>query len=97
LNPRLAPIVGVLRDNLLEWEDYDVAAYKLGISLGLFEADDGSYEQFREHKSIFWTSNPVGKFLHETLEALVTFGVLEDDKEAHKFRWKSGSEREVLA
>ena len=97
MNSILPPIAGALRDNLREWEDYDVAAYKLGISLGLFEADDGSYDQFREHKSIFWTSNAVGYFLHETLEKLELLGVLEHDKQGHKFRWRAGSEQDVLA
>jgi hypothetical protein len=93
----LAPIIGALKNNLLEWEDYDVSAYKLGISLGLFQSDDGSYEQFREHKNIFYVSNPVGDFLFDCLEKLVVLGFLEEDRNMKKYRWRLGAESEVLA
>lgn len=97
MNPILLPIVGALRDNLRDWEDYDVAAYKLGIALGAFGPDDGSYDQFRDQKRVFWASNPLGDFLHETLLRLQALGLLEHDESAHKFRWKEGGERELLA
>lgn len=97
MDPILPPIAGALRDNLRGWDDYDVAAYKLGISLGIFEPDDGSYDQFRDNKGVFWVSNPLGNFLHETLERLEDLGILEHDQQGHKYRWKDGVVRELLA
>lgn len=92
-----APVAGALRENLLDWEDQDVTAYKLGISLGLFEPDDGSYAQFRERKGILHTANPVSDFLYGTLKRLVDLGLLELDADEQKYRWKAGAETKLLA
>lgn len=39
-------------DDLADWEDWDVAAYLLGRSLGLFQG-----ETFQSAKGVFWTDN----------------------------------------
>jgi hypothetical protein len=71
-----------LADTLTEWNDFDGAAFELGIALGVLAAD----ASFKENKWIFWSNNPVGKGLHATLVALVEAGVLETNEEG-QFRW----------
>lgn len=57
-----------------QWNDWDGAAYKLGLTLGLFDKQKHSFQTGVKH--VFWTANPVGKALHECLESLVGAGVL---------------------
>jgi hypothetical protein len=97
LDSLLAPIAGALKETLLEWEDPDITAYKLGICLGLFQPDDGSYDQFREYKGVLCTDNAASMFLYETIDRLVVLGLLEADKGKYKYRWNPGSEDRLLA
>jgi hypothetical protein len=72
-----------LADELAEWTDWDVAAYRLGRSVGLF-ADLDWYAA----KGVFWTDNEVGNGLHDALLGLVRSGVLDRREEPdEQFRW----------
>jgi len=84
-----------LRD-MTEWNDWDGAAYVLGLSLGLFNKETHPY--MRDLKHVFWTANPIGEALHKCLEELVRAGILlgtnADDDDEHdpecaslKFKW----------
>jgi hypothetical protein len=59
-------------DDLADWADWDVAAYLLGRSLGLFQG-----ETFQSAKGVFWTDNDLGNGLHTALLALASARVLE--------------------
>ncbi|MGK5680637.1 hypothetical protein [Actinoplanes sp. URMC 104] len=61
-----------LADRLAGWTDWDGAQFEVGRALGLFEG-----RTFPETKWVFWTDNPLGNSLHETLLGLVAAGVLE--------------------
>lgn len=63
-----------LRD-MKEWQDWDGAAYELGLSLGLFSKERHPFSTKAKH--VFWSRNDVGETLHEILERLVDIGVLE--------------------
>lgn len=77
-------LVGALKERLLDWTDFDVAGYQLGVVLGLLpEWPKG--EAWGPHKWVFWSANPLGDALYEMLRSLVTLGVLERSGEA--FRW----------
>jgi hypothetical protein len=70
--------------DLAEWTDWDVAAYHLGRSIGLFAVGDFAVT----HKHVFWTENPVGAALHDTLLGLTRAEVLERREEPdEQFRW----------
>lgn len=73
-----------IRETLREWEDWDVAEYKLGICLGMFPPEDGQFVNFRRHKHLWWSTNPVGDALHDILKRLVTVGVLEFDEDERR-------------
>lgn len=74
-----------LGDDLAEWTSRDWAAYALGRALGLFSEGDFHLT----HKHVFWTDNPVGQALHESLLALARAGVLEQrDEPDTEFRWR---------
>jgi len=78
-----------LKEYLLDWRDRDVAAYCLGITLGIFPVSSGDFwEGFREYKHIFWCNGHTGDLLDKILMELWQIDILEwnDDKEA--FRWK---------
>ena len=77
-----------LRESLADWSDWDVAAFALGVSIGLFsEWTNGPLP----HKGIFWSANPIGDALHEALNALVRGGVLERREEPDvQYRWRAG-------
>lgn len=71
-----------LKEELAEWQDFDSAEFVLGVTLGVVEAD------FQKTKWVYWTDNPLGSFLYETLKGMVKIGTLEFDEEEDKFRWK---------
>lgn len=59
--------------------DFDIAAYFLGCSLGIFPEiprGDKSFDGFRAVKWVFWTTNLTGEMLHEMLQDLAKVGVL---------------------
>ena len=73
----------MLAEDLADWTDWDVAAYRLGRTLGVFDDKD-----FRQAKGTFWTDNPLGNGLHDALLALVGAGLLDRREEPdEQFRW----------
>ncbi|MER5882904.1 hypothetical protein ABT160_03665 [Streptomyces sp. NPDC001941] len=70
-------------DQMSEWHDWDVAAHKLGVSLGILDPTI----PFIDSKKIFWTDNRIGRSLHRTLLQLVEAGVLESRDDDEQFRW----------
>lgn len=57
--------------------DFDVAQYALGRTLGMFPPNVG----FQALKWIFWTENPIGRFLHDQLCVLAHLGLVKRDEE----------------
>ena len=77
-----------LRHALSEWTDWDGAAYRLAVSLGLVQDEPGVFQVKAKH--IFWSSNLVGNTLYAILEQLVAAQILELREEPDKqFRWNS--------
>ncbi|WP_221328802.1 hypothetical protein [Actinoplanes sp. L3-i22] len=75
-----------LERDLAEWHDCDGAAFVLGQTLGLFP----DATRMSQYKGIFWSVNPVGDALHNTLVALAEAGVLEQREEPDlQFRWNA--------
>ncbi|MGW2401861.1 hypothetical protein ACWCYY_35430 [Kitasatospora sp. NPDC001664] len=74
-----------LPNELADWVDSDGAAYLLGRTLGIFAED----QDFSSMKWAFWTANPVGDALHESLLQLTAAGILERDEDEDRFRWAS--------
>jgi hypothetical protein len=78
-----------LAARLVDWRDWDGAAFELGVVLGLFE--DGDWPK---DKGVVWSANPIGDALHDVLLALTRAGVLEQREEPDvAFRW--AAERSV--
>lgn len=76
--------MNTLKEHLENWNDFDGAAYSLGLSLGVFQEN----QSFQELKYVFWTNNPLGNMLHEMLEELVKTEILiknEDDQ----YKWNN--------
>ena len=74
-----------LAEDLADWTDWDVSAYYLGRSLGLFRDQNFS----KDAKHVFWTDNDLGNGLHDALLALVKARVLEHREEPdEQFRWQ---------
>lgn len=77
-----------LKHSLYDWTDIDVAQYRLGVVLGIFE----SHVSFLEVKGVFWTDNPIGNALFRILEILTETDILEKrDEPDYQYRWKSTS------
>jgi hypothetical protein len=78
---------------LRDLQDWDGAARLLAICLGLVPNEEG----WGRTKHVFWSNNPLGNLLYETLESLVQVGVLESRDEPDKqYRWNPafrGSDR----
>lgn len=81
------PLVQEFGDVLREWTDSDVAMFALGRALGWFPAD-GGFDEFQEHKHVFWSNNDLGNALGGMLDALVTEGLAR--RRGTQFRWKDG-------
>ncbi len=74
-----------LPDALADWTDWDVAEYELARALGLLH--EGVRFQV-EAKHVFWSNNPIGTMLHETLQRLVEIDVLDHRAEPDdQYRW----------
>jgi hypothetical protein len=74
-----------LAQTLREWTDWDLAAFKLGRAIGLFERED----DWLRRKSIMWTDNHTGSGLRAALLALTKAGLLERREEPdEQFRWR---------
>jgi hypothetical protein len=81
--------VHALRDALQDWGDWDVAEYRLAMVLGIIARD----ANFATVKGTFWSNNPVGNFLYQTLDGLVSIGALERrDEPDIQFRWNPAFE-----
>lgn len=62
-----------LVEALADWTDWDLAAYRLGQSLGLFKDLDFAVDT----KWVFWTNNVLGQTLYDMLIELAAIGILE--------------------
>jgi len=78
-----------LKEYLTDWTDLDVAAYYLGVTLGIFQgvsSSEDKFQEFRDNKHIFWTNNTLGDLLYDTLSSYRDSGLIEiEDNSA---RWK---------
>ncbi|MFD8304834.1 hypothetical protein ACFV29_21170 [Streptomyces sp. NPDC059690] len=73
-----------LREVLADWRDYDDAAFRLGIFLGVFPRD----QKFNPVKRMFWQDGyPVGDMLVDILDRMARAGVLLKDEEDVRYRW----------
>lgn len=74
-----------IKERLQDWADWDLAEHELGLALGLFTED----QKFAtDLKHVFWSANPVGDMLCETLRILTSVGILEHrDEPDHQYRW----------
>jgi hypothetical protein len=72
------------REDLAEWTDADVAAFRFARAIGLFDGQEFATEV----KGVLWTDDPVGRGLHHALLALADAHVLERRQEPdEQFRW----------
>ncbi|MFE7853690.1 hypothetical protein [Streptomyces sp. NPDC057403] len=73
-----------LREILADWRDYDDAAFRLGIFLGVFPRD----QKFNAVKSMFWMDGyPLGDMLVDFLDRMAQTGVLLKDEEDERYKW----------
>lgn len=73
-----------LKESLSDWTDWDCAAHRLGICLGLMS----SAPAFGAAKHVFWSNHPIGELLFSMLDRLVEQGVLEKrDEPDIQCRW----------
>lgn len=77
-----------LRAILADWRDYDDAAFRLGILLGVFPAD----QKFGRVKAMFWQDGyPVGDMLVGILDRMAEAGVLLKDEDDARYKWNPAS------
>ncbi|MCF6221861.1 MAG: hypothetical protein L3J65_12185 [Robiginitomaculum sp.] len=79
-----------LRHTLKEWTEIDVAAFHLGVALGIIPplSDEKDIYNFGGKKWMFWSENPLGNLLFDLLENLVKLDILEKHKGDNQlFRW----------
>ncbi|MFJ9727750.1 hypothetical protein ACIRP3_33845 [Streptomyces sp. NPDC101209] len=73
-----------LKDMLADWQDYDVAAFRLGVFLGVFPPD----QKFSGVKRMFWMDGyPLGDMLVDFLDRMAQTGVLLKDEEDERYKW----------
>ncbi|MET8077849.1 hypothetical protein [Streptomyces sp. NPDC005303] len=73
-----------LKDVLADWLDYDVAAFRLGVFLGVFPRD----QKFSSVKRMFWVDGyPLGDMLVDLLDRMAQAGVLLKDEEDARYKW----------
>lgn len=81
----------IFRDAMQDWQDFDIAAYLLGCSIGVFTPTEDPYQEFRRVKGTVYTGHgPLGTALHRMLEELEQAGVLEYG-DGGRFRWVQGA------
>ena len=80
-----------LREALKEWQDPDVAAYRVARCLGLIGPD----VSFAASKPTVFTANPVSDLLYQTLQHLVRIGALEQTGDEPRYRWNQSFATEV--
>lgn len=74
-----------LKSALCEWTNWDGAAYRLAIALGVMQPAD-SFQTTMKH--VFWSDNPLGSALYHILDTLVSAGVLlRRDEPDIQLRW----------
>lgn len=78
-------MIKTLNEELNDWLDSDFSAFALAKCLGIMD-ENTNFPKKAKH--VFWTNNPLGNMLHQTLEHLVELGFLEKDEELDAFRWK---------
>lgn len=77
--------ITTLKASLAEWQDCDGVAYDLALCLGLMSLE---IPFWGEAKHIFWTDNPIGNFLYNTLDQMVELGILEKrDEPDLQYQW----------
>ena len=72
-----------LKEKLSDWQDLDLAAYDLAISMGIMTPEDSFATKV---KWVFWSNNPLGNALYGFLVDLVKIGVLEKNDD-DQVRW----------
>lgn len=73
-----------LKEILADWRDYDDAAFRLGVFLGVFPRD----QQFNSVKRMFWVDGyPLGDMLVDFLDRMAQAGVLLKDEDDDRYRW----------
>lgn len=73
-----------LKDILADWRDYDDAAFRLGIFLGVFPSD----QKFSSVKRKFRVDGyPLGDMLVDILDRMAEAGVLLKDEDDARYKW----------
>ncbi len=76
-----------LRESFKDWTDWDVAEYRLAMSLGLMWP---GVDFTSQAKHVFWSNNPIDNALDACLTQHVHAGVLEFDEEEQRVGWSPG-------
>jgi hypothetical protein len=72
------------KDVLADWLDDDVAAFRLGVFLGVFPRD----QKFSSVKRMFWIDGySLGDMLLEILDRMARAGVLLKDEDDARYKW----------
>lgn len=79
--PMVKTLPNDFKSQIMDWTDFDVAEFFLGISLGVFEPN----AEFLECKNIIWSNTPIGNMLCDIINRMVKEGVLL--KEEGKIMW----------
>ncbi|KQW13295.1 hypothetical protein ASD08_32555 [Streptomyces sp. Root369] len=67
---------------LADWRDYDDAAFRLGMVLGVFPPDQ------KFSPVMFWVDGyPLGDMLVDILDRMAQAGVLLKDEEDVRYKW----------
>jgi hypothetical protein len=75
-----------LPEQFRDWIDWDAAAYRLALALGLMQDEPGLASGRAKH--VFWSNNPVGNMLYAMLDQMEAVGVLEKrDTPDIQYRW----------
>jgi hypothetical protein len=73
-----------LSEVFADWLDDDVAAYRLGVFMGIFSPE----QTFSSVKRMFWTDGyPLGRMLTEMLESMAEATVLLKDEDGPSYKW----------
>lgn len=79
--PMVKTLPNDFKSQIMDWTDFDVVEFFLGISLGVFEPN----AEFLECKNIIWSNTPIGNMLCDIINRMVKEGVLL--KEEGKIMW----------
>ena len=79
--------VHTMRYGLTGWWDVKIAAWCLGVSLGLWEPGSTAFHRDRMR---FQGEDPIGNWLLDMIVEMQGVGILEGNKEG-KVRWKEGT------